>query len=325
MLITIAICAGFVLDLLLGDPPFLPHPVVLMGKYISWFERRIRPRFPNDASGERRAGRFLVFSLMLLTALISGIICLAAYRIHPYLFVAAEVFWCFQALAMKGLKTESMRVYRALADGDLPGARSALSRIVGRDTQSLNAEGIAKAAVETVAENFSDGVAAPLLYMIIGGAPLALLYKAVNTMDSMVGYRNERYEHFGRCAAKTDDAFNFIPSRIAALFFVLSAGLTGFSARDAYRIRKRDANKHASPNAGQTEAACAGALGVRLGGDAVYFGKLHEKAFLGDATHPCEAEDIVRANRMMYTAGVLLFAACVIVRCGALFLWYNRV
>ena len=200
---------------------------------------------------------------------------------------------------------ESRNVYKELAKGDLPAARRAVARIVGRDTENLTAEGVTKAAVETVAENASDGVIAPLFYMLIGGAPLALTYKAINTMDSMLGYKNKKYLYFGRCAAKLDDAANWLPSRLAALFWVAAAALTGSSAKGAWRIWRRDRHNHASPNSAQTESACAGALGVQLAGPAYYFGAYYDKPTIGDALRPIEPEDILRADRMMYTESVL--------------------
>ena len=314
MLILYAMLIGFALDLLFGDPDWLPHPVVMMGRTIAWYERRVRPLFPRTPRGELLGGTILAGSLPLLTLALSAAACLLARRVHPAAELALQSFWCFQSLAARGLAAESGRVLKALKSGDLPGARRAVSRIVGRDTQRLDAEGVAKAAVETVAENFTDGVAAPLLYMALGGAPLALCCKAVNTMDSMVGYKNERFLCFGRAAAKLDDAANFFPSRIAALFWIAAAFLTGYDARAAYRIWRRDARLHLSPNAGQTESACAGSLGIQLGGEAWYFGKRYEKAPLGDALRPCEAADIRRANRMMLCGSVLLLFSCAALR-----------
>lgn len=321
MLILLAALLGCALDLLFGDPTWLPHPVVAMGRYIAWFERTLRPRFPKTPHGELCCGALLAASLPLMTlALTLGAVMLAR-RIGWAAELALQSFWCAQALAAKGLASESRRVYDALRSGDLPCARAAVARIVGRDTQRLDAEGVAKAAVETVAENSSDGVGAPLLYMFLGGAPLALAYKAVNTMDSMVGYTSERYRFFGRAAAKLDDAANYLPSRITALLWIPSAALTGWDARAAWRIWRRDADRHLSPNAGQTEAACAGALGVQLGGDAWYFGERHEKATLGDATRACVPEDILRANRMMYGAELLLLLLCAAARFCVVRLW----
>ena len=203
---------------------------------------------------------------------------------------------------------ESTNVYKELKKPDLPGARKAVSRIVGRDTAELTAEGVTKAAVETVAENASDGVIAPLLYMLIGGAPLALTYKAINTMDSMLGYKNEKYLYFGRVPAKLDDVANYIPSRLAALLWVAAAAFTHNDAKGAWKIWRRDRRRHASPNSAQTESACAGALGVQLAGPAYYFGQYYPKLTIGDALRPIEPEDILRANRMMYVASSFALA-----------------
>ena len=304
-----AIPWGFALDLLLADPEGMPHPVVYMGKAISALEGFLRPRLPQTPRGELLGGAILAAALPAGTfAAASGARALAN-KLNPKLGLALETVWCWQALALKGLSEESMRVYERLKQGDLTGARQAVSRIVGRDTEALTAEEVAKAAVETVAENFSDGVAAPLFYMLLGGAPLALAYKAVNTMDSMVGYKNDRYRHFGRAAAKLDDGANFIPSRLAALAWIGGAAIAGQDAGNAWRIWRRDRRNHASPNSAQTESACAGALGVRLGGPARYFGKLYEKPTIGDALRPVEPEDIPRANRTLYAAAVLALTA----------------
>ncbi len=314
MLILYAMLAGFMLDLLFGDPSWLPHPVVWMGKFITGYERRIRPLFSSTPRGEFVGGLLLAVSLPFLTFALSFGVCMLARRLHPMAEFAVQVFWCAQTLAVRGLATESRRVYEALRGGDLPGARRAVSRIVGRDPERLDAEGVAKAAVETVAENFCDGVASPLLYMTVGGAPLALAFKAVSTMDSMVGYKNDRYLYFGRAAARLDDAANYIPARFSAVFWIAAAALTGHDPGGAYRAWRRDAHKLASPNAGQTESACAGSLGVQLGGPAWYFGKRCEKGTLGDALRPCRPEDILRANRMMICASALLLPVCAVLR-----------
>ena len=314
MLILYATLIGFALDLLLGDPAWLPRPVVWMGRYIAGYERSVRPLFPKAPRGELLAGALLADSLPLLTFALSLGACLLARRLHPAAELAVQSFWCAQALAARGLASESRSVYEALRCGDLPGARNAVARIVGRDTERLDAEGVAKAAVETVAENYCDGVAAPLLYMTLGGAPLALAFKAVSTMDSMVGYKTERYLYFGRAAARFDDAANYLPARISALFWIAAAALTGHDAAGALRIWRRDRGRLASPNAGQTESACAGSLGVQLSGPAWYFGTLYDKAPLGDARRPCVPEDILRANRMMLCASVLLFLFCAALR-----------
>ena len=305
MAVTGAILCGFLLDLLLGDPAWMPHPVVYMGKAISALEGRLRSRLPKTPRGELWGGAALAAALPIGTLLLCGGACLLAERLHPAAGFALQTFWCWQALALRGLASESANVYRELARGDLPAARRAVSRLVGRDTQSLTAEGVTKAAVETVAENFSDGVAAPLLYMLLGGAPLALVYKSINTMDSMVGYKNDRYLYFGRAAAKLDDAANFLPARLAALLWITGTALTGHSGKNAWRIWRRDRHNHASPNSAQTESACAGALGVQLAGPASYFGTVYDKPTIGDPLRPAEPEDILRANRMLFAAGLL--------------------
>ena len=294
-----AVLGGFVLDALFGDPAWLPHPVVYMGKAISKLEKFLRPRLPKTPQGELLGGAIVAFCLPVGTFLLTGLVCWGAARLHPLLGLAVQMFWCGQALAARGLVQESTNVYKELKKPDLPGARKAVSRIVGRDTAELTAEGVTKAAVETVAENASDGVIAPLLYMLIGGAPLALTYKAINTMDSMLGYKNEKYLYFGRVPAKLDDAANYLPSRLAGLLWVAAAAFTHNDAKGAWKIWRRDRRRHASPNSAQTESACAGALGVQLAGPAYYFGQYYPKRTIGDALRPIEPEDILRANRMM--------------------------
>ena len=309
-----AVLGGFVLDAIFGDPAWLSHPVVYMGKAISALEKGLRARLPKTPEGELWGGRILAFCLPVGTFALTSLVCMGAAALHPLLGLAVQMFWCGQALAAKGLVQESMNVYRELIKPNLPAARTAVSRIVGRDTQALTAEGVTKAAVETVAENASDGVIAPLFYMLLGGAPLALTYKAINTMDSMVGYKNERYLHFGRAAAKLDDIANYLPSRIAALLWVAAAALTGNDARSAWRIWRRDRRNHASPNSAQTESACAGALNVQLAGPAYYFGEFYKKPTIGDAVRPIEPEDICRADRMMYVESLLALALGLLMR-----------
>ena len=303
-----AVLGGFVLDALFGDPAWLPHPVVYMGKAISRLEKFLRPRLPKTPQGELLGGAIVAFCLPVGTFLLTGLVCWGAARLHPLLGLAVQMFWCGQALAARGLVQESTNVYIELKKTDLPGARKAVSRIVGRDTAELTAEGVTKAAVETVAENASDGVIAPLLYMLIGGAPLALTYKAINTMDSMLGYKNEKYLYFGRVPAKLDDVANYIPSRLAGLLWVAAAAFTHNDAKGAWKIWHRDRRRHASPNSAQTESACAGALGVQLAGPAYYFGEYYAKPTIGDALRPIEPEDILRANQMMYVASSFALA-----------------
>ena len=314
MLIFWAVLGGFLLDALFGDPAWLPHPVVLMGRCISALEKQLRTALPKTPRGELAGGAAVAAVLPLGTLAVTGLACWAAARLHPALGLALQMLWCGQALAAKGLAQESRNVYKELAKGDLPAARRAVARIVGRDTQNLTAAGVTRAAVETVAENTSDGVIAPLLYMLLGGAPLALTYKAINTMDSMLGYKNEKYLYFGRCAAKLDDAANWLPSRLAALLWVAAAALTGNSARGAWRIWRRHRSRHASPNSAQTESACAGALGVQLAGPAYYFGEYYDKPTIGDPLREIEPRDILRANRMMYAESLLALVLGLAVR-----------
>lgn len=307
MLISLAACiTGFLLDFIFGDPVWLYHPVRVIGNFISFGEKTLRKIFRKTPGGELAAGAVLWFLTAGLSFLIPFAVLAGAQMIHPVLRFLIESFWCYQILAARCLVNESGKVYDRLKENDLPGARKAVSMIVGRDTENLTVEGVTKAAVETVAENTSDGVTAPLLFLILGGAPLGFLYKAVNTMDSMLGYKNEKYLYFGRFPARMDDVFNYIPSRTTALFMIAAAFLTGMDGKNAWKIYLRDRRKHASPNAAQTEAVCAGALRVRLAGDAVYFGRLYKKEYLGDSLRPIEAEDIRRAGRLMYVTAVLM-------------------
>lgn len=303
----IAFFGGFLLDLLLGDPNWLPHPIRLIGALISRLEKILY-------RGKRLfyRGALLAGIVLLLSGLTAAVLLAAAYQIHPALGCVVEGVMTYQILATKCLKQESMKVYAGLQKGDTEEARRAVSMIVGRDTAVLNETGIIKAAVETVAENTSDGVIAPMLYLALGGPVLGFLYKAVNTMDSMIGYKNERYLYFGRAAAKLDDLANYIPSRISAGLMIFSCFFAGkaFDGRNAFRIYRRDSRNHASPNAAQTEAVCAGALRVRLAGDASYFGKIVKKPYIGDADRPIVFEDIRRANKLLYLTAWVCEGIC---------------
>lgn len=310
----IALGAGFLLDLLIGDPRWLYHPICLVGNLIGAAEKGIRKRMPKSPKGELAGG---LLEVILVCALCFGIPMAVLCVLYKYCRMAGlllETFWCCQLLATRSLRDESMKVYDSLKNGTLEDARDAVSMIVGRDTGALTETGVIKAAVETVAENTSDGVVAPALYMAIGGAPLMFLYKGINTMDSMLGYKNEKYLFFGRCAAKLDDLANYIPARISGWLMVAATVFCNLSTRQAARIYLRDRRNHASPNSAQTEAAMAGALQVQLAGDAYYFGKLYKKPTIGDATRTVEAEDIRRANRLMYGTAALSVAAFLLVR-----------
>ncbi|WP_066736104.1 adenosylcobinamide-phosphate synthase CbiB [Bariatricus massiliensis] len=303
----LACMTGFALDLLWGDPRWLYHPVRISGAWISLLEKGCRA-VCKDKKGQLLVAGGVLWLLVVAGAfLLSWLLLRAAEQVHPAAAFALESFWCYQLLACKSLREESGKVYQKLAEGNLPEARKAVSMIVGRDTERLTEEGVVKAAVETVAENTSDGVVAPLFYLIIGGAPLGFFYKAVNTMDSMIGYKDEKYRYLGRCAAKLDDFFNYIPARLSALLMIAGAFLLGMDGAGAWRIYRRDRKKHASPNAAQTEAVCAGALRIRLAGDAWYFGKLYKKEYIGDDIRPVETRDIVRAGRLLYMTAALAF------------------
>lgn len=312
-----AIWVGFILDCIIGDPQGWWHPVRAMGRMIQVLEEPLRRIFPKSEKGELAAGILLVCLVTGAFSAAAALILSAAGRIHPLLRFLIMGILCGQILAAKSLMTESKKVYYALKAGDVEAARSAVSMIVGRDTAPLTEEGITKAAVETVAENASDGVIAPLCWMFVLGPVGGIFYKAVNTMDSMVGYQNDRYRYYGRAAARLDDVVNWLPARLTGLLFVLSAWLLpGFNGAGAWHIWRRDRRCHKSPNSAQGEAACAGALGVQLAGDAWYFGVLHKKQTIGDGTRPVEPEDIVRVNRMMYLALILALAAGTVLAMG---------
>ena len=307
-----SILIGFLIDLLIGDPRRIPHPIVAIGKLISVCEKGLRRIFRKTPAGEVAGGIFLVILVCVLSAGIPAGLLFLCFWWSPYAYLALSSVFCWQLLAAHSLRKESCKVYKKFCEGDVEGARYAVSMIVGRDTSVLDEAGIARAAVETVAENTSDGVIAPLFYLFLGGAVGGFLYKAVNTMDSMVGYKENGYLYFGKAAARTDDVFNFIPARLSALFMLLASVILQYRPRNAFRIWRRDRRKHASPNSAQTESVCAGALGLRLAGDAVYHGVLHHKPYIGDALREIEPKDIVRANRLMYVtafAALALFSA----------------
>ena len=297
---TLAILAGCGLDLLLGDPHRVYHPVRLIGLLIRGLEGGLRAVLLQNKEGEQIAGSFLAVLVPSVTGAVCWLLLSLAARAGTAVHFLVMTLMCYSLLAGRALSDESMKVYRKLKEGDLEGAREAVSMIVGRDTRELTEEGVTKAAVETVAENTSDGVVAPLMFLAIGGPVAGWMYKAVNTMDSMVGYRNDRYRYFGTAAARLDDVLNFLPARLSGILMVLCANAAGLDSRNAWRIFRRDRKRHASPNSAQTEAAMAGALRIQLAGDASYFGKVVKKPTLGDPIRKVEAEDIRRANRLMF-------------------------
>ncbi len=319
---------GVLLDRIIGDPQGFPHPIRLIGALIGWLDRKLNKEAERSSGSEdhvslesaKKDQRKLIFFgaitwiiVVFATLAVVAVILFGAYRIHVVCGVIVEAILTCYILAAKSLSDESMKVYRAMetADGDdLTDARKALSMIVGRDTENLGEAAITRAVVETIAENTSDGIIAPLIYTFLGGPILGFAYKAVNTMDSMLGYHSDRYEYFGKFAAKMDDVFNYIPARLSALMMVAAAFAGGkdYSGKRAFLVFKRDRYNHKSPNSAQTESVCAGALGVRLGGDSSYFGKMVHKPYIGDDTRPIERDDIKRAAKLMFLTEYLWVA-----------------
>ena len=301
----LALVFGFGIDLLVGDPHSIPHPVIFIGKLISALEKLVRKIFPKTVKGENFAGGVLWLVVVAVSTAVPALLLWLCYGISVWLGLAIESIMCWHILATKSLKDESMKVYDALQTGNITISRYAVSMIVGRDTEYLNDKAVARAAVETVAENTSDGIVAPMLYLVIGGAPLGFFYKAVNTMDSMLGYVELPYKNIGLVPAKMDDVMNYIPARLSALVMLAAGWLLKMNVKNGWKVFQRDRFNHASPNSAQTESVCAGLLGLRLAGDAWYHGELHKKKFIGDALREIEYEDIKRACRLLYVTAVL--------------------
>lgn len=321
---TFAVFVGMLLDVLFGDPNVWWHPICLIGRLISKTEKMLRKEAALAAK-ERIKGLILVLIVCFLSTLIPTVLLIISYMINAFIGFCVESIMCWFLLAGKCLYTESMKVETAIENEGLEAGRYAVSMIVGRDTENLSEEGVVKATVETVAENTSDGIIAPLFYMLILGAPLGFLYKSINTMDSMVGYKNDKYINFGRMAAKFDDAANFIPSRISGICMIVASFIgREYSGKRALKIFKRDRLKHASPNSAQTESVMAGALGVQLAGDAVYFGKRYEKPFIGDCERNIEVTDIKLACKLMFITSAIFAAASFVLK-GLIFLCINMV
>ncbi len=308
----IAFIMAFILDSIFGDPRWLLHPVILIGRFISFLEKRwLREKDTDDV--KLIQGRVLTIVVIVVTFDLTLALILFSYKLHVIVGIIIESILGATCLAAKDLKKESMKVYYSIDDIDK--ARHAVSMIVGRDTESLSKEGVIKAAVETVAESTSDGVIAPMLYLAVGGPALAYLYKAANTMDSMIGYKNDKYLYFGRCAAKLDDILNFIPARISGILMVAATifDKKNFDTGNAWKVFKRDRLKHKSPNSAHTEAAAAGALNIQLAGPASYFGKIVDKDYLGDKNREVAADDIKKMNELMYLTSISAFTICVLI------------
>ena len=300
-----AIVAGFILDLIFGDPHWLPHPICLIGNLIGFLEKNLRRLLAPGKTALLLGGALMVVIVISLSYVVPYAVLMLAEQVSPWLRFALETVMFYQIFATKCLRDESMKVYTALHNNDLADARVKLSWIVGRDTKELTAEEVTKGAVETVAENTADGIIAPMFYMFIGGAPLAFLYKGINTMDSMVGYKNDKFLYFGRCAAKLDDVANLIPARITGILMILASYFLNMNAAGAWKIFWRDRYNHLSPNSAMTESVTAGALNIQLGGDHYYFGKLVHKDTIGDNIRPVVAEDIVAVNNLLYMTAVI--------------------
>ncbi|MWC31211.1 adenosylcobinamide-phosphate synthase CbiB [Paenibacillus sp. MMS18-CY102] len=310
--------AAIVVDLLLGDPKWPTHPVIRIGQWIGWLERRLRRDEAKWATPSRLRARGIVLTVTTV-ALAAGIMMAAVWFanwIHPWVGYAVSVWFISTTIAVKGLKDAAMLVYKPLVRGDLNEARKYVGYIVSRDTQQLNEPQAVRAAVETVAENTVDAFLSPLIFAMLGGAPLAMAYRAANTLDSMVGYRNDRYLHFGWSSARLDDVLNYIPARISAVIMPLAAMFfTGMSAKNGWKAISAFASKHPSPNSGIPESAVAGALGIELGGINHYFGHSSERARMGWPLRSLEANDILRTVKLLY-------ASCGLMMIGVLGLWW---
>lgn len=299
----LSIYTGYALDLIIGDPYSFPHPVRYIGKLISIVEKQIRKITSSD-KGLKIAGFFLWFIVVGATFGITTLV-LQLFKFNKVAYFIVNTILIYTTLATKCLKDESVKIYKVLKTGDLEKSRIQLSYIVGRDTTNLNEKEIVRATVETVAENTVDGIIAPLFYGFIGGAPLAMAYKAVNTLDSTVGYKNDKYYYLGFASAKIDDIANYIPARLGVVLLSLGSLFAGFNFKDALKIGIRDRKNHKSPNCAFSEGAVAGALGIQLGGTNVYFGKEVYKPTIGDKTREIEIEDIVRTNKIMYSSSII--------------------
>ena len=299
----LSIYTGYALDLIIGDPYSFPHPVRYIGKLISIVEKQIRKITSSD-KGLKIAGFFLWFIVVGATFGITTLV-LQLFKFNKLAYFIVNTILIYTTLATKCLKDESVKIYKVLKTGDLEKSRIQLSYIVGRDTKNLNEKEIVRATVETVAENTVDGIIAPLFYGFIGGAPLAMAHKAVNTLDSTVGYKNDKYYYLGFASAKIDDIANYIPARLGVVLLSLGSLFAGFNFKDALKIGIRDRKNHKSPNCAFSEGAVAGALGIQLGGTNVYFGKEVYKPTIGDKTREIEIEDIVRTNKIMYSSSII--------------------
>ncbi len=307
------IVMGYIADLIFGDPYWFPHPVRFIGRFISSFENLLR-RLVHSETSEKIAGFILTGVTVVISYLVVWILLKISLSVSTLLFHIVNIFFIYTVLATRCLGDEAKKIYRYLINGDINNARKALSYIVGRDTEKLDVQGICRAVIETVSENTSDGIVAPLFYLFLGGVPLAMAYKAINTLDSMVGYKNERYINMGMASARLDDIANFIPARLTSFLIAIASFITGLNPRRSLSIMLRDGRNNPSPNSGYPEASMAGALGVRLGGPSSYGGQIVEKPYIGDPEDTVTPEHIILSTRVMYVTSLLAFITGLIIQ-----------
>lgn len=300
--LALIVVAGYTADLLLGDPEFFPHPVRWMGRIIAFLDGRLR-HLSGSAVVKRALGALTAIVVVLAAYATTAFVIYAAYRVSFTLAFVVGVYLSWTVFASRSLDKEASEVLLALETKGIEAAREKLGRIVGRDTDKLGKDGVIRAVVETVSENTSDGVVAPLFYLAIGGPPLAIAYKAVNTLDSMLGYKNDKYRDFGWFSARLDDVANYIPARLTALFMIVAAFVLRLDWQGAVRILRRDGRAHPSPNSGLPEAVTAGAIGIRLGGPSAYGKVVCDKPYIGEARILPDGSAIILALRMMYLGG----------------------
>ena len=301
---------AYIVDIIVGDPHRFPHPVVIIGKFVRFLEDKIRRSSSVD---KKKGGIILWFTVVIPVYFITLGIVEGCFFINPLFGAMITILLASLTLATKSLYDESKTVLNALNRGNMEEARKRLSMIVGRDTKDLNGEEILRAVIETISENLSDGIVAPMFYLSLGGLPLAMAYKAVNTLDSMVGYKNDRYTDIGWFSAKMDDMANLIPARLTGLIIVATSFMLRFNWRDSWRIMRRDGRNHSSPNSGVPEAAVAGSLGIQLGGENRYFGEIVRKPTIGDKIKEIDKRDIKKAWVIMFTSSLLMAFACMII------------
>lgn len=314
MKIGFMLLVAFILDIIFKDPRLLPHPVIFIGRLIKYSEIVLRKIFRRGIVAETIAGTLLVLFVVSVSFIIPYIILSIFYSINMVLGIVLEVFLCFQILSLGSLKEVAMKVYTELSTGNIIGARKQLNNLVGRDTEELEEKGVIKATIESVAENTNDGIVAPMFYILIGGASFGLLYKAVNTLDSMIGYKTKKYLYFGKVAARLDDILNIIPARITGLLYVLAALLSGLNYKQSYSTLIRDRWNHASPNSGYPESAISGALGIQLGGPVSYFGEMVDKKYIGEDMKEPNMEDIPKACMLMTIVSVFALIFMVLIK-----------